>query len=86
MGLGVNAWWDEPEYKPCNTYHFRGRFILRKLYEHDHAKLDDVMADLYRGDQPDPQDIGRFEWQTILAYMGAEEDEIADVHARMGRR
>ena len=44
------------------------------------------MADLYRDDQPDPEDIGRFEWQTILAYMGASEDEIADVQTRMGRR
>ena len=46
----------------------------------------DVMTDLYRDDQPDPQDIGRFEWQTILAYMGASEDEIADVQTRMRRR
>ena len=44
------------------------------------------MTDLYRDDQPDPQDIGRFEWQTILAYMGGSEDEIADVQTRMGRR
>ena len=54
MGLNLEAWWDEPEYKTSNTFHLRGRFILRKLYEHDHAKLDDVMADLYRDDVPDP--------------------------------
>jgi hypothetical protein len=43
------------------------------------------MTDLYRDDQPDPQDIGTFEWQTILACMGASEAEIADVQKRMGR-
>ncbi len=45
----------------------------------------EVMADLYRDDAPDPQDITKFEWQTILAYMGASEEEIADVQKRMGR-
>jgi hypothetical protein len=78
MGLNLDAWWDEPEYKPCNTFHLRGRFIPRKLYEHDHAKLDDVVADLYRDDVPDPQDIGTFEWQTILAYIAASEEEIKE--------
>jgi hypothetical protein len=34
---------------------------------------------------PDPQDIGTFEWQTILAFMGASEEEINDVQMRMGR-
>jgi hypothetical protein len=43
------------------------------------------MADLYRDDAPGPQDITKFEWQTILAYMGASEDEIRDVQVRMGR-
>jgi hypothetical protein len=43
------------------------------------------MTDLYRDDQPDPQDIGAFEWQTILAFMGASEEEIKDVQKRMGR-
>jgi hypothetical protein len=85
-GLGLDAWWDEPAYKPCNTLHLRGLFIFRKLREHDPAKFQDVMTDLYRDDHPDPQDIGRFEWQTILAYMGASEDEITDVQTRMGRR
>jgi hypothetical protein len=85
MGLNLDAWWDEPEYEPCNTFHLRGRFIPRKLYEHDHAKLDDVVADLYRDDVPDPQDIGTFEWQTILAYIAASKEEIKDVQKRMGR-
>jgi hypothetical protein len=83
--LGVDAWWDEPEYKPCNTFHLRGLVIFRKLREHDPAKFQDVMTDLYRDDQPDPQDIGRFEWQTMLAFMGASEEEIKDVCLRMGR-
>lgn len=43
------------------------------------------MTDLYRDEVPDPQDIGTFEWQTILAYMGANEEEIKDVQMRMGR-
>ena len=43
------------------------------------------MTDLYRDDQPDPQDIGTFEWQTILAFLGASEEEIKDVQKRMGR-
>jgi hypothetical protein len=29
------------------------------------------MTDLYRDEVPDPQDIGTFEWHTILAFMGA---------------
>ena len=76
-GLGLDAWWDEPEYKPCNTLRLRGLFILRKLREHDSTKFHDVMTDLYRDDQPDPQDIGTFEWQTILAFIGASEEEPA---------
>ena len=83
--LGLDAWWGEPEYKRCNTLRLRGLFILRKLREHDPAKFHDVMTDLYRDDQPDPEDIGTFEWQTILAFMGASEEEIKDVQLRMGR-
>jgi hypothetical protein len=83
--LGLDAWWDEPRYKTCNTFHLRGLFIFDKLREHDPSKFQDVLTDLYRDDQPDPEDIGKFEWQTILAYMGAGEDEIADVQRRMGR-
>jgi hypothetical protein len=44
--LGVDTWWDEPEYKPCNTFRLRGLFILRKLREHDPAKFQDVLTDL----------------------------------------
>ena len=83
-GLGLDPWWDEPAYKTCN-FHLRGLFLLRKLREHDSTTFRDVMTDLYRDDQPDPQDIGAFEWQTILAYMGASEEEIKDVQMRMGR-
>jgi len=84
-GLGLDAWWDEPEYKTCNTLHLRGVFILQKLQEHDPAKFQDVTTDLYRDDQPDPQDSGTFEWQTILAVMDASDEEIKDVQMRMGR-
>jgi hypothetical protein len=73
-----------PPTRPANTFHLRGLFILRKLGEHDSTTFHDVMTDLYRNDQPDPQDIGAFEWQTILAFMGASEEEIKDVQKRMG--
>jgi hypothetical protein len=85
MGLNLDAWWDEPDHKPCNTFRLRGLFILRKLREQDSTKFHDVMMDLYRDNQADPQDIGTFEWQTILAFMGASEEEIKDVQKRMGR-
>ena len=52
-GLGLDAWWGEPAYRPCNTLRLRGLFIFRKLREHDPAKFQDVMTDLYRDDQPD---------------------------------
>jgi hypothetical protein len=84
-GIGLDAWWDEPRYKTCITVHLRGLFIFDKLRAYDSAKFEAVMADLYPDERPDPQDIGRFEWQTILAFMGASEDEIADVQGRMGR-
>jgi len=84
-GLGLDAWWDEPDYKTRNTFHLRGLFILRKLLKHDGAKFAEVMADLYHDDAPDPQDIGTFEWQIILAYMGASPEEIKDIQQRMGR-
>jgi hypothetical protein len=83
--IGLGSWWDEPDYRTCNTVHLRGVFILQKLREHDPVKFQDVMTDLYQVEQPDPQDIGKFEWQTILAHMGASEDEIKDVQMRMGR-
>jgi hypothetical protein len=84
--LGLNAWWDEPEYKEASvTFRLRGLFIFDKLKQHDAVRFADVMTDLYRDDQPDPQDIGTFEWQTILAFMGASEEEIKDVQMRMGR-
>ena len=84
-GLNLDAWWDEPAYKTCNTFHLRGLFIFDKLKQHDPAKFHDVITDLYRDDPLDPQDIGAFEWQTILAYMGASGEEIRDVQKRMGR-
>lgn len=43
------------------------------------------MDDLYREEPPDPVDITKFQWQTILASMGASEDEVKDVPLRMGR-
>jgi len=85
MGLGLDAWWDEPAYKTCNTFRLRGLFIFDKLKKHDAARFAELLSDLYQDDQPDPQDIGKCEWQTILAYMGADDEEVMDVQKRMGR-
>jgi hypothetical protein len=85
--LNLDAWWDEPGYKEASvTFRLRGLFIFDKLKQHDAARFSEVMADLYRDEVPDPQDIGTFEWQTILAFMGASEEEITDVQMRMGRQ
>ncbi len=40
---------------------------------------------LYRDGVPDPQDIGKFEWQTSLSYMSASDEAIKDVQTRMGQ-
>jgi hypothetical protein len=40
---------------------------------------------LYRDEVPDPADITKFEWETILRFVGASQEEIADVQKRMGR-
>ena len=70
-GLGLDAWWDEPAYKAAQgTFTERGTFILAKLRAHDAAKLQDVLADVYRADLPDPADMTKFEWEVILCFMG----------------
>jgi hypothetical protein len=71
-GLGLDAWWDEPDYEANAHISFsrRGSFILRKLREHDFVRFKTVMDDLSRDEPPDPMDISKFEWQTILAYLG----------------
>ena len=63
----------------------RGTFILAKLGDHDAAKLKDVLADVCREAIPDPMDITKFEWETILRFMGATIEEVKDVQLRMGR-
>jgi len=84
--LGFDSWWDEPEYKAAQgSFSERGTFILNKLAQHDAGKLSTVIADLYRDEPPDPMDITKVEWHTILAFMGASEEEIKDVQLRMGR-
>lgn len=85
-GIGTDSWWDELGYRRCSTFALKGAFILTKLLQRDAAKLRYVMVDLYRAEQKDPQDITKFEWETILRYMGASSEEIADVQARMGRQ
>lgn len=52
---------------------------------HDAARFAELLNDLYPDDRPAAQDIGKFEWQGILAYMGANDEEIRDVQKRMGR-
>jgi hypothetical protein len=44
-----------------------------------------VLADVYRGEQPDSADTTKFEWQVILSYLGTNAQEIADVQTRIGR-
>jgi len=84
--LGLDAWWDEPEYHAAqDTFTQRGRFILAKLEAHDAAKLKVVLDDLYRDAIPDPMEITKFEWEVILRYLGASDEEIKDVQLRMGR-
>jgi len=84
--LNLDPWWDEPAYRSATaTFSERGTFILRKLSEHDPIRFKTVMDDLYRDEPPDPVDITKFQWQTILAYMGASEEEVKDVQLRMGR-
>jgi hypothetical protein len=47
--LGLDAWWDQSEYSAASgSFSSRGAFILRKLREHNPAKLHDVLTDLYR--------------------------------------
>ena len=63
-GIGLDAWWDQPAYKTCNTFHLRGRSSTSSK-QHDPARFAEVVAELCRDDVPDPQGIGKFEWQTI---------------------
>lgn len=60
-------------------------FILHKLLQRDPAKFVYIMANLYRAEAKNRQDITRHAWQIILAHMGASEEEIRDVQMRMGR-
>jgi len=84
--LNLDPWWDEPAYQAARgSFLTKGTFILDKLAEHDPIKLKDVLADLYRDQIPDPQDITKFEWEVILRLMGASPEDIKDVQLRMGR-
>ena len=77
-GLNRDAWFDEPAYQASReTFSEHGTFILAKLQAHDPAKLKDVLADVHRDEVPDPMDITKFEWETILRYMGASPEEVA---------
>jgi len=82
----LNPRWDEPAYHAARgSFSTKGTFILDKLAEHDPIKLKDVLADVYRDGVPDPQDITKFEWETVLRFMGASPEDVKDVQLRMGR-
>ena len=84
--LNLDSWFDEPAYQAARgSFSTKGTFILRKLSEHDPINLKDVLADVYRDQIPDPQDITKFEWEVILRFMGASPEDIKDVQLRMGR-
>jgi hypothetical protein len=85
MGLNLDAWWSEPEYKVCGTFQTRGYFILRKLHELEPARLNTVMTNLYHEQEKEPQDITKVEWKGILEPMGASPEEIKDVQVKMGK-
>jgi hypothetical protein len=82
--LGLDGWWDDPAYEQCDTVNLRAEFILTKLRQRDAEKFRTMMADLYRKLGPRPGHMTAFEWQTILAYMGANPAEIAEVLTRIG--
>ena len=84
--LGLDAWWDEPQYRQSYTVNMRGDFILLKLQQRDPDQLRTVLARLYRDLEPLPEDITAAAWHTILAAMGASSEEIVAVQERMGCR
>ena len=82
--LNTDPWWDDPFYKKGQgSLSDKGAYILNRLL--DSEKLGIALGDLYRNGTPAPSHITKFERQVILAYMGASEEEIADVQKRMGR-
>lgn len=85
MRLDLEAWWDEPEYKRCDTLSRRVRFILTKLLQRDPAALVYVMSNLYGAEKKDPRDITTHEWALILSHLGASPEEVSDMQKRMGR-
>lgn len=55
--LNLDPWCDEPVYQAASTtFSERGAFILGKLHDRDAAKLQDVLADVYRDAIPDPME------------------------------
>ena len=47
MPIGLDPWWDEPNYKAAQvSFTAKGTFILDKLRAHDAAKLKDILADV----------------------------------------
>jgi hypothetical protein len=82
-GLGLDAWWNEPAYKRCDSFPRRGVFILNHLLQRDPIKFVYVMYNLYRAASIDAGEITASQWKTILKYMGATDEEIRGVQMRM---
>jgi hypothetical protein len=85
QGIGLDAWWAEPEYKVCGTFKARGAFILQKLHEFDPARFNTVMTKLYPEEEKVPHDVTKGEWKVILEHIGASPEEIKDVQVKMGK-
>lgn len=85
VGTPENSTRGQPGRAAQGSFSDRGAFILGKVEAYDPAKLKDVLGDLYRDAVPEPMNITRFEWETILRFMGADAEEIRDVQVRMGR-
>ena len=77
MSLNLAPWWDEPDYKTCNTFHLRGLFILRKLREHDSTKFHDVITlDLYGHFVPGGTGTARLHQQSCRPSSGRESTSV----------
>jgi hypothetical protein len=83
MALAFDAWWDEPHYRDSYTPQARAEFILGKLTQRDRKKLQALMLELSGGARGS-QSLTAPQWRTLLAEMGADQAEIAEVLARIG--
>lgn len=66
MGISLDARCNDLAYKTYNTFHLPGLSIFEHLKQHDAARFAKLLRDVYPDERPDPQDTGKFEWQTLL--------------------